>query len=463
MVALTDYWYYGQVERIMLHTARLFCDFYISVGKDSDGEDILQRVPLTTAFNDATAAAMMTGTSDTYLQTAPRMILQLTGITMNTEKAIGPAYQKVQTVITERAWDAEAGNYYDGRDNGVGDTYEITRLNPVPMGLTFKLHILTTMYSQKFQLFEQIRPLFSPQNEIQVSENPLDWSRTAPIVMTDIEFSNKMNNIASNELDDMVLTFKVDTNLDMPAEIMKARNNIYQVNVDMDTLGQKMGWDFNIGDDMVYTPTDCSVRVEDNNKIYLLEPYGFPAKDMTWKTIYDKYKLSVVADNINISLLTTKDMKNRSGEISGKIRINEETPTILDFIIDTSTLPAKTIADINDIIDPLVQFPNKDLPASSEGQRYLIISEIGENTTAWGVIKDKNGKSTHAKENQIIEYKNGFWTVVFDPNEYESQKIVRCMADDLIKFLYVYDDEEKTWIDYINRYYKIGYFRFWLS
>lgn len=460
MVALTDYWYYGQVERIMLHTARLFCNFQISIGKDENGEDILKRVPLNTAFNDKTVAGIMTGSSDTYLQTAPRMILQLTGLTMNTEKAIGPAYQKVFSTITERKWDPEKGNYVDGRENGIGTSYEITRMNPIPIGLTFKLHILTTMYSQKFQLFEQIRCLFTPQNEIQMSENPLDWDRTAPIIMTDIDFSSKLNNVSSNELDDMVLTFKVDTNLDLPCEIMRTRNDIQQINVN--GVGEEFGWNFEVGT-LVYTPTECTINVMDNNKIYIYEPFATDPKTLTWKDIFDTYKLSNTAGNINMALLNNKDIKTRSDEISGNVRINPQNPRLLDYRIDYNTLPASTVDDIDDIIDPMVSFPSVGLPPAREGQRYLIVSNIGENTTAWGIIKDKNGFSAHAKENQIIEYKNGFWTVAFDPEEVSGKKLVRCMADDLLRFLYIYVDDKKMWTDYINHYYKAGYFRFWVG
>ena len=461
MVALTDYWYYGQVERIMLHTARFFCNFQISVGRDENGEDILQRVPLNTAFNDKTVAGIMSGNSDVMMQVAPRMILQLTGVSLNSEQTMGPAYKDVHTTMTERAWDEEAGNYYDGRDYGMGDSYEITRLNPVPLGLTFKLHILTTLYSQKFQLFEQIRPLFTPSAEVQVSENPLDWDRYAWIVLNDVEFSSKLNNVASNELDDMVLTFKVNTNLDMPAEIMKTRNDIHQVNIQLNSMANEFGWDFDLGNTLIYTPTECSIKVKNNSKIQLLSPYGIKS-DKTWKDIYDIYKLSCKADNIHISLLQNKDIKNRSGDISGLITIDNDNPDYLNLILDSDTLPRPNL-DINDIIDPLVNFPENGLEPSEEGQKYLIISDIANNTTAWGMIVDENGNPTHAKENQIIEYRNGFWTVIYKPEEFIGRSIVRCMADDIIGNLYIYDNKDKTWVDYINKHYKAGYFRIWVG
>lgn len=462
MVALTDYWYYGQVERIMLHTARFFCNLQISVGKDEDGEDILKRVPLNTAFNDKTVASLMSGASDTFMQVAPRMILQLTGVSMNNERTMGPAYKDVHTTMTERAWNEEAGNYYDGREHGMGDSYEITRLNPVPLGLTFKLHILTTLYSQKFQLFEQIRPLFSPTAEIQVSENPLDWDRYAQITMTDIEFSNKLNNNNSNELDDMVLTFKVDTNLDMPAEIMLTRNEIQQVNVQLNNLANELGWDFELGNTQIFTPTECSVKVIGNNKVQLLDPYGIKSTK-TWKDIYDIYKLSIKATNIHMSLLQNKDIKNRAGDVSGLVMVDNENPVYLNIILDNDTLPSPTVDNVNDIIDPLAQFPENGLPEAEEGQRYLIVSDVSSNTTAWGIIKDESGNTTHAKENQIIEYRNGFWTIVYNPEDVNGRSIVRCMADDIITNLYVYDSKQKTWLDLINKLYKSGYFRIWVA
>ena len=119
---------------------------------------------------------------------------------------------------------------------------------------------------------------------------------------------------------------------------MKTRNDIQQVNIQLNSMANEFGWDFELGNTLIYTPTECSIRVKNNNKIQLLSPYGIKS-NKTWKDIYDIYKLSCVADNIHISLLQDKDIKNRSGDISGLITIDNENPDYLNLILDSDTLP----------------------------------------------------------------------------------------------------------------------------
>ena len=464
MVALTDYWYYGQIERIMLHTCRFFCNFYVSVGKDAEGEDILKRVPCQTAFKDKTVASLITGASDNVMQFAPRMVIQLTEIQLKHEKAVGPAYYTEKSLVTERLFDEATGNYVDGRYQGQGATYEITRMNPIPIGLIFKLHILTTMDSQKFQLFEQIRPLFTPTNEIQVSENPLDWNRIGQITLTGVDYSSKLSDLNSNGLDDMVMTFEVDTNLDLPTEITRNKSTIEEVNININSgIEDNYGWKFDPSTRTTFTPTECSIRVSDNSIITLLDPYSIKTYK-SWKYIYETYKLPITGD-LHISLLTNPDNDIRTHDIQGKVALTDN-PTQLSVIIDKDTLPESTIQDIDDIIDPLAQFPDNGLPSAKLGQRYLIISDISSNTTAWGIILDENGIVSHAKENQIIEYMEidgeKHWVIEYNPNKINTRAIVRCMADDLIKNIYSYDPDTKEWSDYINRIYKAGYFQLWI-
>lgn len=450
MVALTDYWYYGQIERILLHTCRLFMSFQISTDKDSEGNDILKTVPCMPAFNDKTVANMITGNSDVFPQSAPKMIVQLKDISLNTERQMGDAYQHYKTSISERAFDDRNNNY----TSELGNSYEITRLNPVPLGLTVDLHILTTMYSQKMQLFEQIRPLFTPTLELQVSENPLDWNRICSITLTNLNFSSKLNNLNSSELDDMVLTFKIDTNLDLPAEISRIKSIIQEINTNIDSgIVDEFGWSFNDSSTTIFTPTGCSIKVLDNI-ITLYDAYGIKT-NKSWEEIFKLYKIK--NNKAQIALLTNKNILNRTNDIIGDIEITDN-PSELKFTIDKNTLPSSTVDHIDDIIDPMIQFPNKGLPEANNGQRYLIISDISDNTTAWGIIKDESGNICHAKENQIIEYRNGNWIISYNPESME-KSIVRCMADDLIKNVYIYDKASKTWVDYINRFYKEGYFK----
>jgi hypothetical protein len=78
--------------------------------------------------------------------------------------------------------------------------------------------------------------------------------------------------------------------------------------------------------------------------------------------------------------------------------------------IDTDTIPQNTLAPVDAVIDPLLSGPGDGLPASTAGQRYLILNDIGnaENqfpSTAWGALV--------AQANDIIEYDGNSWIVTF--------------------------------------------------
>ena len=76
------------------------------------------------------------------------------------------------------------------------------------------------------------------------------------------------------------------------------------------------------------------------------------------------------------------------------------------FNLDTDTLPASTIGDVNKIIDPTKNYPGDGtLPDLAYGQRYLITEDLGTGYTNWNVI---------ASANDIIEYGVSGWSVSFD-------------------------------------------------
>lgn len=216
----TNYWYYGQIRLLILHTLRLFQNFCVSEGMDENGNPILRRVPCVYMSTDKSVVYMLNNATDTVLETCPKMVLSISNVKLNNDKIAGSPYYAYETSITEKRFDKNSGNYvYEP-----GNSYNITRLNPLPLGIEFRLYILTSMQEQKFQLFEQIRSLFSPTLELQTSENPLDWSRVTAITLTNMNWSSiGTSNLDSTTLDAMDMTFVVDTNLDMPSLVQKER------------------------------------------------------------------------------------------------------------------------------------------------------------------------------------------------------------------------------------------------
>ena len=86
------------------------------------------------------------------------------------------------------------------------------------------------------------------------------------------------------------------------------------------------------------------------------------------------------------------------------------------FTVDTDTIPTNTLSAIDAIVDPSIKGPGSGLSASANGQRYLIIKDIGAtgNTDGADAWKGAANEDLIASANDIIEYYSNKWQVVFD-------------------------------------------------
>ena len=60
-------------------------------------------------------------------------------------------------------------------------------------------------------------------------------------------------------------------------------------------------------------------------------------------------------------------------------------------------------------------------------------------------------------ENCIIEYKDGYWTLMLNPKEQPAIYYVRDLSD--AKYLYSYNEDYNIWYDVINKKYRSGMWR----
>lgn len=445
MVANVQYWYYSQIRTILLHTLRIFSNFQISIGNDDNGKPILQRVPCIHASSDKSAMFMINKGSENILETCPKMILAITGVKLNTDKQSGPANQPYTTVVNEKRFNSEIGNYeYD-----LGNSVTVTRLNPVPLGLTFTLYVLTTMLEQKCQLFEQIRPLFTPTLDLQTSENPLDWTRLTAITMTNLNWSSKGVSDKESTLDMMEMTFEVNTNLDAPA-LLEKNSIIENIVINMgegDSVESTWGWTDGDFVRTIYTPTDNIIMIDDNNVATLIPN----KKCKNWNELLKFYRIKYNANKNNIFLHCniTTDYEKRK-DIIGTLLIDNSNPIKANWIFDDSKLPQTNVKTVNEVINPHTTIPTNETVV---GTRFLITESIAGLTDAWGEFKDKNGVTIDkVDENCIIEKTVDGWVVDLNPNGGIETYYVR--SGDNAKFLYTFDDDQNTWVDVINGRYR---------
>ena len=391
---------------------------------------------------DKSALYQINNATDTVIETCPKMVLTISEIRPNSERGYNPGYEPYESELTEKRWNEEKGNY----EYKIGNTYSITRFNPIPIGITFKLFILTTLQSQKFQLFEQIRTLFSPTLELQTSENPLDWSRVTAITLTGINYSSKgTSNLESTQLDSMDMTFDVNTNLDVPALINKS--NVIETIVTnmMDTNRPEdiYGWEFDDVCRTYYTPHKSSVLIRGNKEVILK-----PGVYENWYKLFKAYAIPYDSSKNNTYLHIKVDNK----ELIGVVKVDVHDDMKLIWRIEESLLPQTNLKDLTGIIDPLSYIPQQD-----KGERYLILNPIGTNTKVWGRLKDDEGNDIEKIDcNCIIEYNGSNWVLKTDPSQHPAEYYVKDSDDGTYWY---WDDEYQEWFDMINGTYQEGYWR----
>lgn len=447
MVQNVNYWYNAQIRHLILCTIRLFSNFSISDGIDDRGNQILRRIPCTFMTSDKSAATELMSNTDTYVQSAPRMILTISSLKMNSEKMGGSPYYNYESEFTEKEFDEELGNYI----NKPGDTYHVTRLNPIPLGVTFKLYILSTMVSQKLQLLEQIRTLFTPTLELQTSENPLDWSRLTAITMTDINWSSKGTmNLDTTNFDMMDFTFEIDMNLDLPA-IVEHSKIIETIIEDLNSYGKNVlyGWELDSISRDYYTPTDTSIILSNNDEITLIPNERCP----NWYKLLKTYGINYNSTTTKLKLHCNINDYTNPKNISGFLTINPSNPLKANIVISDTELPKTNLPNVDSIIDP-----HDFQPQNIEGERYLLVNDLGSDTKIWGQIYNNSNELIDIfPKNSIIEFKNNHWTLMTDPDNEPAEYYVRDNED--IKYIYTYNEDYKVWVDCINKKYRPGYWR----
>ena len=102
-------------------------------------------------------------------------------------------------------------------------------------------------------------------------------------------------------------------------------------------------------------------------------------------------------------------------EIIGTIATTSLDDTILLYTIDGDTIPANTLTAVKKIINPATFVP----PTPANGDRYLIIDEIGDSTAT---LQSSTWGSLVASVGDIIEYSTAQnkWLKVFDASHPDS-------------------------------------------
>ena len=421
---MAAYFYDNQIRRFLIQFGKIFSSWYVTKGKDPNGNDILMRVPIMYGDQSRQAATVIANNSESNLPSVPLFTYHITGLEYDQRRTQDPTFvEKMQ--VRQRAWNEETSTY----DTTQGQAFTVERLMPVPYTLRVQLDLWTSNYNQKLEIIEQLGTLFNPSLEIQSTDNYIDWTSLSVVYQDGLTFSSRSIPIGTaNPIDILSWRFYMPiwistaSKLKKMGVIQKIITSIYQDSM----LDDIQNEDILLGTRIKLNPYGYKVLYL-NNTLQLLprdEAFTPPNTDLNlpsppntalyWPSFLNAY--GAYRPGISQIWLQNPYMET---DIVGTIVVDPMDARILLYNVDPDTLPQNTLDPVNGIINPLVTGPNAGLPGPILGVRYLIVEDIGavgSPTVAWGNLV--------AQANDIVEYNGSNWYVSFNSSTHTGVQYV---------------------------------------
>jgi hypothetical protein len=414
---MAQYFYDNQIRRFLIQFAKIFSNWYVTRGKDPNGNPILVRVPIMYGDQSRQAATVVANNSASNLPSAPMITYYITGLEYDQRRTQAPTFVDKMNV-RQRAFNQNTQEY----ETVQGQAFTIERLMPVPYTLRMQVDFWTTNYNQKLELMEQLGTLFNPSLEIQSTDNFIDWTSLSVVYQDGLTFSSRsIPQGTGNPIDVLSWKFYMPIWLSTSAKlkklgvIEKVIASIYKGTALQDIQDD----DLLLGTRQKISPYGYKVLLL-NNTLQLcpnataFNPPNFdleipnpPDTSLYWPSLLNMY--GAYRPGISQIWLQNPFIDH---DIVGTIVVDPLDERLLIYNIDPDTLPQNTLSPVNSIINPLLTGPNAGLVGPVPGQRYLIvenIGSIGSSTVAWGDLI--------AEANDIIQFNGTNWVVAFDASE----------------------------------------------
>jgi len=411
---MAQYFYDNQIRRFLIQFAKIFSNWYVTKGKDPNGNPILVRVPIMYGDSSRQAATIIANNSASNLPTAPMITYYISGLEYDQKRTQEPTFvDKIN--VRQRAYSAESQSY----ETTQGQAFTIERLMPVPYTLRITVDFWTTNYQQKLELIEQLGTLFNPAMEIQSTDNFVDWTSLTAVFQDGLTFTSRsIPQGTGNPIDVMSWKFYMpiwittSSKLKKMGVIQKIIASIFKGKAYQDVQDD----DLLLGTRQKITPYGYKLLLIGNRLQLLPDNTAFyppntdlnnpasPDTSLYWTSLLNVY--GAVKPGISQIWLQNPYMED---DIVGTIVPDPLDDRFLIYDIDPDTLPQNTLDPVDSVINPLMVGPNSGLPGPITGTRYLIVENIGSDnssTVAWGDLV--------ANANDIIEYNGSEWVVSFD-------------------------------------------------
>ena len=452
---MAQFFYDNQIRRFLIQFAKIFSNWYVTKGKDPNGNDILVRVPIMYGDQSRQAATVIANNSASTMPSAPLITYYITGLEYDQRRTQDPTFiDKIQ--VRQRSYNQDSQTY----ESTQGQAFTVERLMPVPYTLRVQVDFWTTNYNQKLEIMEQLGTLFNPAMDIQSTDNFIDWTSLTVVYQDGLTFSSRSIPIGTqNPIDVMSWKFYMPiwistaSKLKKMGVIQKIIASIHKGTALQDIQND----DLLLGTRQKITPYGYKLLLL-NNKLQLLpnnvafnptnEQLTLPSPPNTslyWSSLLNVY--GKVQPGISQIWLQNPYMDT---DIVGTIVPDPLDDRLLIYNIDTDTLPQDTLNPVDSIINPLVTGPNAGLPGPINGRRYLIVEDIGsdgDTTVAWGNLV--------AKANDIIQYStsSGSWYVAFEAETATSIEYVTNLTTGV---QYRYVPQESAWMKSYEGWYDQG-------
>ena len=424
------HFYDGQIRKFITQFIRILSNFSVETGRAKDDTVTLRAVPVVYGDPTRQVANIIRNNSENALQYAPRIACYVRELNYERDRMQNPYHIQKQH-LKERNYNEVTKQY----DNQLGAGYTVEKVMPSPFRLEVSADIWTTNTDQKLQIMEQILYLFNPDFEIQKTDNYIDWTSLSYVELTGTTFSSRTIPVgADTEIDIATLQFSIPIWLSPPVKVSKLGviQKIIMSVYDDDGGIVKGLIDGSMISKSFITPNNYGLLVT-GNQLRLLgttgvnvtsggegyysganaptnfDPFETFGPAVNWKVLLDQY--GTVTNGLSQIRLTLPT----GNEIIGTIATTTLDDTILLFNIDTDTIPANTLTSVLKIINPTTFAP----PTPANGDRYLIIDEIGDSTAT---VQSSTWGTLIASVGDIIEYSTSQskWLKVFDASNPDS-------------------------------------------
>lgn len=452
---MAQFFYDNQIRRFLVQFAKIFSNWYVTRGKDPNGNDILVRVPIMYGDASRQASTIIANNSASNLPSAPMITYYISGLEYEQSRTQEPFFVDKMNV-RQRAFNQDTQTY----ETTQGQAFTIERMMPVPYKLRITVDFWTTNYQQKLELIEQLGVLFNPALDIQSTDNFVDWTSLTVVYQDGLTFSSRsIPQGTGNPIDIMTWKFYMpiwittSSKLKKMGVIHKVIASIFQGNALQDMQDE----DLLLGTRQKITPYGYNLLLMGNTLQLLpgnepfnppnnsLEQPSNPNTSLYWSSLLNVY--GAVRPGISQIWLQNPYMET---DIVGTIVPDPLDDRYLIYNIDPDTLPQNTMLPVNSVINPQLTGPNAGLPGPINGTRYLIVEDIGydgDSTAAWG--------SLVASANDIIEYDAaaGEWRVVFDSLNSTTVEFVTNLTTNV---QYRYTPQEGMWMKSYEGWYDQG-------